>query len=122
MQQTEASNIELGIQNKPRFSPSKQTAISDGYASLGRKYFPALSQLEDVAAYRQSKADILSSAQILVLKFALSPEKLAKSGFLQLCQGFEILNKAERLELGKSSENVAHSIFGSVNLQLPTDK
>lgn len=92
-----------------------------GYQRITRKYFPILAQLEEVQEFRSTKADILSAAQIIVLKTALSPEKLAKSGFLQLCQGFEILNKAERLELGKSSENVAHSIFGSVNLQLPTD-
>lgn len=100
---------------------ARWTATTKGYQRITRKYFPILAQLEEVQEFRSTKADILSAAQIIVLKSALSPEKLAKSGFLQLCQGFEILNKAERLELGKSSENVAHSIFGQVNIQLPSD-
>lgn len=89
------------------------------YQTLTKKYFPILAQLEDVQLYRSSKDDILTSAQILVLKYALSPEKLQKASFSQLCQGFEILGKMQRLEAGQSTEN--HAILGSLKLELPKD-
>lgn len=121
MSDTETSETATGILNKPRFSPSKTTAISDGYQALGRKYFPVLGQLEDLTTYRSLKADILESAQIAVLKYALRPDKLEKSGSLQLMQCFEILNKALRLDAGLSTENISSRTFGSLTLTLPTD-
>lgn len=90
--------------------------ISKGYQYLGRKYFPILSQLEDVQLYRIHKSEILSAAQKLVLKYALTEEKLKKATFLQLVQGFEILSKCERLELGQSTENISHKLFGKLEL------
>ena len=94
----------------------KYVDVANGYISLSRKYFPLLAQLEDVQLYRIHKSEILSAAQKLILKYALSESKLQKAGFLQLCQGFEILNKAERLEAGKSTENIAHK-FGNLPIQ-----
>lgn len=91
------------------------------YQTLAKKYFPVLGQLEDLVTYRGLKADILESAQIQILKYALLPSKLEKSGFLQLCQGFEILNKALRLDAGLSTENISSRTFGSISLTLPTD-
>lgn len=121
MSQDETSESATSILNKPRFSPSKTTAISDGYQALGRKYFPVLGPIEDLTTYRSLKADILESAQIQILKYALLPSKLEKSGFLQLCQGFEILNKALRLDANLSTENISTRTFGNVTLTLPTD-
>ena len=80
-----------------------------------------LGPIEDLTTYRSLKADILEAAQIQILKYALSPAKLEKSGFLQLCQGFEILNKALRLDAGLSTENISTRTFGSISLTLPTD-
>lgn len=91
------------------------------YQTLAKKYFPVLGQLEDLTTYRSLKGDILESAQIAILKYALLPSKLEKSGFLQLCQGFEILNKALRLDAGLSTENISSRTFGSLTLTLPTD-
>jgi hypothetical protein len=91
------------------------------YQTLAKKYFPVLGQLEDLTVYRSLKGDILESAQIAILKYALSPEKLAKSGSLQLMQCFEILNKALRLDAGLSTENISTRTFGSLTLTLPTD-
>lgn len=84
--------------------------VSQSFQAFARKHYPVLSQLEDIQAYRTSKAEILSAAQMLVLKHALSPAKLEKATFLQLCQGFEILNKAERLDSQLSTENVSVKI------------
>lgn len=79
--------------------------------------FPALAEVKD---YRDVKADILSAGQLMALKSALSGNKLDKSSFLSTLMGFEILNKAERLDLGKSTENHAHLIFGKVNVESDT--
>jgi hypothetical protein len=115
------TTLDTPEENKVTLVDRKGIDIANSYTRLGRKYFPILSQLEEVHAYRNCKADILSAAQIQILKYALSPAKLEKSGFLQLCQGFEILNKAERLDAGLSSENVSVRTFGSISLTLPTD-
>lgn len=96
---------------------ASKTDVTKHYQALGRKYFPFLSQLEDVQSYRTHKSEILSSAQIKILKFALSEEKMKKASFIALCQGFEILNKAERLELGKSTENINNRHFGTLQLE-----
>lgn len=72
--------------------------------------------LPRVSEYRTVKADILAAGQLAALESALSPAKVAKAGFLSTLQGFEILNKAERLETGKSTENLAH-VFGKVPLE-----
>lgn len=82
----------------------------NSFQTFARKHYPILFQLEDIQAYRTSKAEVLSAAQMLVLKYALSPAKLEKATFLQLCQGFEILNKAERLDSQLSTENVSVKI------------
>ncbi len=98
----------------------KNNSISNGYTVLGRKYYPLLAQLEEVQLYRRNKDDLLTSAQMLVLKYALSPAKLEKASFASLCAGFEILSKCQRLEAGQSTEN--HAILGSLKLELPKDK
>lgn len=89
---------------------------SAGYQVLARKYFPVLSELEDVQLYRIHKSELLSAAQKLVLKYALSEKKLEKATFLQLCQGFEILNKAERLENNQSTENINQLFHGKLEI------
>lgn len=92
---------------------------SVSYNHLARKYFPILGQLEDIQTFRSLKSDILESAQIQILKYALSPAKLEKSGALQLMQCFEILNKALRLDAGLSTENVSTRTFGEISIKLP---
>lgn len=81
--------------------------------SMITRFKPVFAEIENVGEYRGSKADLLAAAQVATLKSALSGNKLAKAGFLSTLQGFDILNKAERLETGKSTENHAHS-FGKL--------
>lgn len=80
------------------------------------KFEPIFKRLPDVDAYRSKKADLLAAGQLAVLESALSGNKLAKAGFLPTLQGFDILNKAERLDRDQSTENVAHKIFGKVTI------
>lgn len=84
------------------------------YQVLTRKYFPILGQLEEVQSFRTLKSDVLSAAQKIVLKYALSDVKMQKASFIQLIQGMEILNKIERLENNQSTENIAHKFSRSI--------
>lgn len=81
-----------------------RTTVRDIIKKFG-KVFKALDRVGD---YRNSKADLLAAAQLTALESAMSDGKLKKAGFLGTLKGYEILNKAERLELGKSTENHQH--------------
>jgi len=80
------------------------------------KFEPIFKRLPDVDAYRSKKADLLAAGQLAVLESALSGNKLAKAGFLPTLQGFDILNKAERLDRDQSTDNISHRIFGKVTI------
>lgn len=80
------------------------------------RFKPVFTALDRVEEFNQVKADILSAAQLVALESAMSPRKLAKASFLASITGAEKLHKMERLERGKSTENIAHG-FG----RLPTD-
>lgn len=116
MSESETSDI---VESNDVITATRGHNYGKQYYTIGKKYFPILGQLEDLTTYRNCKADILEAAQIQILKYALSPAKLEKSGFLQLCQGFEILNKALRLDAGLSTENVSTRTFGEINIKLP---
>lgn len=80
------------------------------------RFKPVFNALDRVEDFKQVKADILTAAQLTVLESAMSPRKLAKASFLATVTGAEKLYKMERLERGKSTENIAHG-FG----KLPMD-
>ena len=84
--------------------------------SIIARFKPVFSEIENIGEYRASKADLLSAGQLAALKSALSGNKLAKAGFLSTLQGFDILNKAERLENNQSTENHSHAIFGKLTI------
>lgn len=81
------------------------------------KFEGVFKNLERVDDFRKAKANILSAAQLTVLESAFTGDKLDKASFITTLQGYEILNKAERLDLGKSTENHSHSIFGKVSIE-----
>lgn len=80
------------------------------------RFKPVFKNLDRVHEYRDIKSDILASAQLAALESALSGNKLAKAGFLPTLQGFDILNKAERLDRDQSTDNISHRIFGKVTI------
>jgi hypothetical protein len=89
--------------------------------SIIQRFKPIFTELENVKDFRSIKAELLSAGQIAALKSAMSPTKIAKAGFLSTLQGFEILNKAERLESNQSTENVAHSFLGKMSVSIEDD-
>lgn len=86
--------------------------------SIIHRFKPIFQELENVGDYRNIKAELLSAGQLAALKSAMSPAKVAKAGYLSTLQGFEILNKAERLENNQSTENISNQHFGKVTLDL----
>lgn len=84
--------------------------------SILARFKPIFQELEQVTDYRTTKADLLAAGQLAALKSAMSGNKLEKAGFLSTLQGFEILNKAERLENNQSTENHAH-LHGKLSLK-----
>ena len=81
-----------------------------------KAYEKVFKNISRVESYRKIKGDILAAAQLTALESAMSPEKLAKASFNSTLAGFEILNKAERLNDNKSTENIEHQIFGKIAL------
>ena len=80
------------------------------------RFKPIFKSLERVNDYRRTKTDLLAAGQLMALESAMSGNKLEKAGFLSTLQGFEILNKAERLENNQSTENHAH-LHGKLSLK-----
>lgn len=75
-----------------------------------KQFTPIFKQLERVNDYRTVKADLLAAGQLAALESAMSPSKLEKASFISTLSGFEILNKAERLENNQSTNNVSLKI------------
>jgi len=84
--------------------------------ALISKFAPLFKKLPDVADYRTVKADILSAGQLAALESAFSGNKLAKASFASTLAGFEILNKAERLENNQSTENISSRTVGKLEI------
>lgn len=109
--------VELKLQNNTQQEIAKLLDIPQSTVSATIERFkPAFKNVDRINDFRSVKSDLLSAAQLCALESAMSPTKLAKAGFLSTLQGFDILNKAERLESGKSTENFAHSVFGRIQL------
>lgn len=97
---------------------AQQVALSDIARIVGMpkstvkdtiaRFKPVFKALDRVDDFNQVKADILSAAQLVALESAMNPRKLAKASFLATVTGAEKLHKMERLERGKSTENIAH--------------
>lgn len=86
------------------------------------KFSPVFKKLPDVRQYRDIKADILAASQLAALESAFSGNKLAKASFASTLTGFEILNKAERLDRGESTDNVATKFTGTLAIGNLTDE
>lgn len=65
--------------------------------------------LPEIRDYREYRADILQALQLQTLKSLAQEDKHEKASVNQLAYSFEVLHKAERLEVGKSTENRALS-------------
>lgn len=78
-------------------------------------------ELKNVAEYKKQKADLLSAAQLAVLKSSLTDAKMKKASLLSGIQAFEILNKAQRLEDNLSTDNVSNRSIGMLKIDVLGD-
>lgn len=74
-----------------------------------RDMLPTGALIRDVADFRIKRADVFADLQLKVLA-NITPDKLAKCSAQQLATIAAILYDKERLEAGKSTENVAHQM------------
>jgi DNA-binding transcriptional ArsR family regulator len=96
---------------------ARATGVPQSTVSRTLKRFgKVFKELKNVRDFRDGKAEILSAAQLAILKATVTDGKLKKASLLNGARAFEILNKAERLELGQSTDNVAHHVFGRLDL------
>lgn len=122
-EEQKAEVITLAVQGLPQEAIANTVGIGQASVCLiKQRYSKLFKTLPNIQDYRSIKSDILAAGQIAALENAFSPAKLAKASFISSIQGFDILNKAERLETGKSTENVAHSFFGRVEVTKNEDK
>jgi hypothetical protein len=110
----QAKILELSAKNMTCSDISRTTGVPISTVNdIRRKFSKVFKELPRVEEYRNIKSDLLSAAQLSALESAFSGTKLKKAGFLSTLQGVEILNKMERLDSDKSTENYAHA-FGIV--------
>lgn len=79
-------------------------------------FLPVFKALPRIGDFNRMKANILSAMQLTALESAMSESKLSKASFLATITGAEKLNRMERLELGRSTDNIAHA-FGNLPIQ-----
>lgn len=94
---------------------AKATECSRVYVSKVRKQFKHIfKSLDKVENFRTVKSDILDAAQLEMLKSAVSPEKLKKAPLGQIAYSFRQFYDANRLEIGKSTQNTAVSFTNKI--------
>ena len=76
-----------------------------------------------IRAYQQNKGDLISAKANAVLE-GIDGKKIAKAGLRDSVTAFNVLNNAERLEQGKSTQNIEiHTLNKSIDdLQGMEDK
>jgi len=112
-----AKALDLAAKGLPVSDIAKAVELPRSTVSdLIKKFSPIFKKLPDVRQYRDIKADILAASQLAALESAFSGNKLAKASFTSTLNGFEILNKAERLDRGESTENVASKFTGTLSI------
>jgi len=102
---------------KPKVIAQEIGERDDYVREVIRKFKPVFKELENVPNYRSVKSDLLAAGQLVALKSAMSESKLKKASFASTLAGFEILNKAERLENNQTTENVGNN-FITNNVQI----
>lgn len=100
--------IELHAKKVPMSDISRVTGVPRSTVKdIIDRFKPVFKNLERVEEYREVKSDLLAAGQLAALESAFSGAKLRKASFATTLKGFDILNKAERLDSGESTENIS---------------
>lgn len=87
---------------------SKITGVGERHVERLRSQAKTwLAEVEQVAGFKELKADLFDAAQLKILKSAMSDEKLDAADFKSLAYGLGTIHKAGRLERGLSTTNSA---------------
>lgn len=114
IEERKAQVISLSIQGLNHTQISRATGMpATSVKDVLKKFSSVFKSIEKLDDFRQVKSDLIEAAEIQVLESALTPKKLEKASFLATITGLEKLHKIERLERGKSTENIAHG-FGKL--------
>lgn len=104
--------LTLAAKHVPNAIIAKATGIDPSNISrMLKQYSGLLQELEFVGDYRRGKADLLDAAQMRVLKYIASEEKMAAANIYQLSCTYDVLYKAGRLERNQSTSNLAIARF-----------
>lgn len=103
--------VELGLKDTPQRAIAK--AVGCNAATVSRylkKFKKAFKHIDKIDEYREVKSQIIDSVAFETLKTMNNPSKLKKATFNNLAYGFDILNKASRLERNLSTANISSAI------------
>ena len=74
-----------------------------------KRFLDLLEAPEVLEEYENVKAQLLSSAEMMLLNEIVRPEKLKKASVNNLAYAFERVFNANRLERGKSTQNISYA-------------
>lgn len=73
-------------------------------------------ELANVTDYRTAKSELLSAVELLLLKAMCDPEKIAKASLQNAAFAYDKINTINRLEQGKSTQNIAKVVFTEIDV------
>jgi len=71
------------------------------------RFIANLPDAEELALYQQQRAELLSQAELTLLKHIFDPKKLAKASINNIAYAFTQIFQARRLESNQSNINIA---------------
>lgn len=90
---------------------ARASKVSEGTVKrIKQKYAKLFKELKNVDEYKNIKSDLLSAAELTLLKSLMTPGKLRKAPLNQVAFAFKEINVANRLERGLSTSNSASQV------------
>jgi hypothetical protein len=102
-------NLELVAELLAKGCTHGQIAKVCGCSRQAVGYLAKHHGLGDVEHFREHRGALLAAKQAQLLEHGLTPEKMAKMSPRDAAISFGVLFDKERLETGKSTQNMAHS-------------
>lgn len=94
------------ISGKSNVKIAQQAGVTEAAIRKKLKKIHSLIDKEENNVYNQYKTQILTGAERTLLNELLAPDKLKKASINNLAYAFQNIYNANRLEQGKSTENI----------------
>lgn len=100
--------LKLRLVNKVTLSEiaAKYNVSPQAISQRINKFMDKISDPEMIQAYKDNRADILSSVEEKIIEYMLTPSVLEKATFNNLAYGYQQVFNARRLEENKSTANL----------------